>query len=537
MKSFFDGITAKAKSRIDRIALVFGAVLFSAGFSFEGLWLLSWVALVPLAVKIFCANKSSKRVYHSLFCFFFVFYVCAYSWLVSLYPLDFAGLGNVESILVIVTGLTLVPALHSAEMSLAIWHLNKLTAKYDSLYLKSVAFAFGYVLGEFVQGLGPLGFPWARIYVSQTGALENLQSAKIFGSYFVTFAVVLVNCFIASAIVDRNKAKRYTASALAVFAINFAFGSITIVVTENSYCEDNEFTPIVLQGNVSSYDKWSSASSSYERYKALAAQAGRYMQLHNINADFALVPETAFPVTAVEINDGKMLVGRKVTDVNTQIAQQLGCPVISGVFVTDGEKEYNSLVCYTEDGSIKGMYHKTKLVPFGEFVPYRSVISTFLPFLSDINMLSSDLSHGSITLPVDTGKIKTACLVCFDSVFSESCRKQVKNGAEVISVSTNDSWYKTSKALNQHLSHAIMRAIENHRPVVRSANTGISALVEPTGKTVKKSGVNTVEYLTATLHKSDLVTPFSAAGDVTLYASFVFAAAMIAVNLYKKRRT
>ncbi len=535
MKSLFDGITAKGREQ--KLSLVVSAVLFSAGFSFEGLWIFSWLALVPLAVKIFSTNKTLKRAYHSLFCFFFVFYVCAYSWLVSLYPLDFAGLGNVESVLVIAAGLTLVPLLHSAQMSLAVWLFCKLALRYDSLILKSCAFAFGYCFGEWLQGIGPLGFPWARMYVSQAAMLANLQSAKIFGSYFVTFVVVFVNCLVASALVNKNKAKKYASLALSVFVLNFAFGSITIAVTENSYSMEDEITPVVLQGNVSSYDKWSSVSSSYERYKSLSVQASEYMKKNNMQADFVLTPETAFPFTAIEISDGESSVNSRILSVNTEIASLFFCPAVSGVFVKEDGKEYNSLVCFAEDGSIMGMYHKTKLVPFGEFVPFRSFISSFLPFLSDINMLSSDLSQGKITEPVDTGSFKTACLVCFDSVFSESCRKQVKKGAEVIAVSTNDSWYKTSKALEQHASHAVMRAIENHRPLVRSANTGISMLVEPTGKKKAQSGVNTTEFLSDTLHKSDFVTPFTTVGDVTLYATFCFCAILAAVNMYKKRRT
>ncbi len=524
----YESLSFKCRTLI----IVGSAVLFSLGFSYKGAWLLNWLCLVPLALEIFTANKTSKRVLRSLFCFFFVFYVCVYSWLISLYPLDFAGLDNTQSVLVIITGLTVIPLLHSAMMSLSMWLMNKLSSSFGEGFFKCACLALGNVLGEFAQGVGPLGFPWARMYVSQMGALQNLQSASVFGSYFVTFAVVLVNFLLASALLNKGKARLYSLAAIGLFSANLVFGCITMAAVEDTYSKDNELCAIALQGNVGSYEKWGTVESSYDRYLSLAKEAAEYCKKNGLQPDIAVIPETAFPVTALYVEDGKATRNRACS-VSTQIAEGLCCPVITGTFVSEDTKEYNSLLCFDTMGEIKGMYHKKKLVPFGEFVPYRSLISACFPFLSQINMLSSDLTVGDISQPIQLENHRIAGLICFDSVFPEALRTQVKNGADVIAVSTNDSWYKTSKALDQHSCHSIMRAIENRRPIIRSANTGISMLIEPTGRIAAYSEVNQTEFITGVLHTQKHITVFTRMGDITLYCSFFVLILLLALKAYK----
>ena len=535
MKKYFN-ISALTEGKKSCLMYALSAVLFSMGFNFRSCWIFSWLFFVPLSLNLFSSNMTSKRVFYSLFCFFFPFYVSCYSWLVNLYPLDFAGLGNVESVLVIIAGLTLIPLIHSLEMSFSVWIFNYLSFKINNGVVRCLAISFGYVFGEFLQSVGYLAFPWARIYVSQIGVLPILQSAKLFGSYFITFIVVMFNCLAAFAIINKKKASKYIAFALTVFVVNYAFGCVAISYTEKEYNSENEVTAAVLQGNVSSYDKWGTLQSSYERYLELSLEASDYCDSENINTDFALIPETAFPTTAMEISDGRIEKTGSAFVVSKKMSEIMKCPVVSGVFTKIDDDEYNSLACIGQNGEIYGLYHKQKLVPFGEFVPYRKLIETLIPFLSDINMLSEDLSCGDGAEIVEFNGIKLANLVCFDSVFPSAVRKQIINGAEIISISTNDSWYKQSAALEQHASHAVMRAIENNRPVVRCANTGISMLIEPTGKIVDKTEIDKKAFLVGSLHKSSVVTPYTHVGDITLMFCSFYLAILLFVNLYRNIR-
>lgn len=506
------------------------AILYSLSFIYEQTWFLAWFALAPLSFK---SLKSSRRVFGSLFCFFFVFYVCVYSWLISMYPLDFAGLGNFESVIVIAAGLVLIPLVHATEMSLSIWTFNRLGKVFEKAYAaRCVLMSMGYVFGEFLQSLGKLAFPWARVYISQVGRIENLQSAKLFGSYFISFAVVFVNFLIGAAFVNAKKAKSYVLAAVAVFAINYAFGSGCIFLTEKSYSDDNTVTAVALQGNISSYDKWSSLENSYDAYKTLAARASAYCEKQNIKADVAVLPETAFPEAALITVDGKNVkTASKGLQTAKQTANELSCPVAVGVFALEDGREYNALAAVNEDGIVIDKYLKKHLVPFGEFVPYRNLLNACIPLLSEINMLSEDLSSGNGDEPISLGDFKAAAQICYDSVFSADCASQVKKGGEIILVSTNDSWYKTSFALKQHAAHSVMRAIENHRPLVRSANTGISLMIEPTGKIIASSEINQSEFLVSTLHKSKITTLYTKIGDLTLFACFAMIFCLALVNI------
>ena len=524
------------KIKANYLLLALSGVLFSLGFTYKECWLFSWVFFMPLATSIFFANKTSKRVFSSLFCFFFVFYVCCYSWLISMYPLDFAGLGNVESILVIAAGLILIPLIHGLMMSFSIWLLNKLCKKCSSAVIRSLGVSFGYVLGEFLQGVGYLGFPWARMYVSQRGNIYNLQTAKLFGSYFITFIVVFFGCMMALTLVNVKNRKKYALTAALIFSLNFVFGVVSVWMTEMGYDQTDTVNVVALQGNASSYEKWDSLQNSYERYLILSEQAAKYCKDNGIECDVALVPETAFPTTAIREVNGKVTKGTMVLDVSTLLAKTMSCPVLSGAFTQTDESEYNSLVCVNSEGEILGIYNKQKLVPFGEFVPYRSLVSAILPFLSNINMLSSDLSQGENQKAIDVQGIKTACLICFDSVFGDCVREQINGGGDIIAVATNDSWYKRSKALEQHAAHSVMRAIENHRPLVRSANTGISMLVEPTGKIVEQTNIEETCFIVGKLHKQQTLTLYTVCGDLTLYFSFAFFIVMAVWNISKKIR-
>ena len=537
MKSrLYAAVSGFEEKKTSYLLLAVSGALFSVGFTFKECWFFSWMFFTPLAISVFFTNKASKRVLSSLFCFFFVFYVCCYSWLISMYPLDFAGLGSLESILVIALGLILIPLVHGTLMSFSIWLLNKLCEKCSFSVIRSLGVSFGYVLGEFLQGFGYLGFPWARMYVSQRGNIYNLQSAKLFGSYFITFIVVFFGCMTAQALVSGKNRKKYALTAALIFLLNFTFGVVCVKVTEMGYDKTSTVNVAALQGNISSYEKWDSLQNSYERYLILSEQAAKYCKDNGIDCDIALVPETAFPSTAVRVVDGTVTKGTKLLDVSALLSKTMSCPVLSGTFTQIDQSEYNSLVCVNSYGEILGVYNKQKLVPFGEFVPYRSFISVIFPLLSDINMLSSDLAFGENQKPIDVSGIKTACLICFDSVFGDCVREQIKNGGDIIAVSTNDSWYKRSKALEQHAAHSVMRAIENHRPLVRSANTGISMIVEPTGKIVEQTEILETSFIVGKLHKQNIFTLYTDCGDLTLYFSFAFFGVMSVWNVSKKIR-
>lgn len=482
-----------------------------------------WCGLSALFITVFDFNKTSKRVLCSLFCFFFAFYFFVYSWFVSLYPLDFAGLGALESVGVILIPLTLIPIIHSTVMTACVFFAYAAAKGIKSDALRALLISFGYVLGEFFQSVGTFAFPWTRLFIGQTEFPVLLQSASLFGSYFVTFVIVLVNALLAFSLVNTEKnTKRSTAfflAAVLVFASNLVFGLVRIVAVEKS--QGRKMEAVILQGNIPSGIKWTGEVDEKEVYLELAES------VRNFDADIAVMPETAFPVT-VNPYDEYVADAEKTL---VHISKLLDAELFSGAFYKENGNNYNSILVYNSKGISAKPYNKNHIVPFGEFLPYRNIIEKLAPVLAEINMLSSDISRGGDFYPLETEQGKAACLVCFDSIFSDVARKQVKNGGEFIVVVTNDSWYKASSAIYQHADHAAMRAIENNRPVIRSANTGVSRIIDSLGRVRRETKVNERTAVMGEVYITDEMTLYTYIGDVFV---LVCALAIAAVYLFAK---
>ena len=152
--------------------------------------------------------------------------------------------------------------------------------------------------------------------------------------------------------------------------------------------------------------------------------------------------------------------------------------IISGTFYRDKEFVYNSIINISDS---KNIYHKKHLVPFGEYLPYRNLISNFYSFLG-LNIY--DLSHGKISNNISIGNFSAFSSICYESIFSEEFLIKDENIDFIINVS-NDGWFGKSLAPFQHLDALRMRSLENQRYSLRAANTGISAVISPYGDIIE----------------------------------------------------
>lgn len=498
-----------------------------------GLGVFGWIGLVPLFLTVFDFEKTLKRVLCSLFCFFWLFYFFVYSWFINLYPLDFAGLGGPESIGVIIIAETAIPLLHGFLMTLCVF-VGYLAARgIKNNYLRAVLVSFGYVLGEYVQSLGTFAFPWARLFVGQTENVYLLQSASLFGSYFITFIMVLINALVTFSLMSPKesgeKRRAYAFAAAGIFALNAIFGVVRVNTFDYTKCKS--LNAVVLQGNIPSEQKWSGEIDEKEVYLNLADWAKSYRMAKEFDADIAVMPETAFPTTLYPHDE----YNSPSEEALMQIADKLDAVLFAGAFNKQDGNSYNSIFAYSSDGCIAEPYNKYNIVPFGEFLPYRSILEKVVPSLAEINMLSSDLSRGNSFEPIETSAGKAACLVCFDSIFPETARRQIKNGGEFIVISTNDSWYKTSSAIYQHADHAVMRAIENNVPVIRSANTGISRIIDHFGRVREETKVNERTAISASVFLSGSNTLYTRIGDVFVLLCAMGIVTALLVGISKKK--
>jgi apolipoprotein N-acyltransferase len=134
------------------------------------------------------------------------------------------------------------------------------------------------------------------------------------------------------------------------------------------------------------------------------------------------------------------------------------------------------------------VYVKQHLVPFGEYVPMRDLVTFLFPPLAEIGMLSEDLIFGDgsnlFTIEHNGKNINVGGLICFDSIYESLAYDSASDGADLLCVSTNDSWFEDSRAVYMHCEQSRLRAIENRLPIARSANTGISALITDKGEVI-----------------------------------------------------
>ena len=525
LSGFARGLLLCASAFLSALPFVVKSLDVSAVSALAGIF--GWCGMSYLFVTLFDSEKTLKGVLYSLFCFFFAFYFFVYSWFISLYPLDFAGLGKGESIGVIIIALVFIPLLHSAVMTLCVF-VSYLSARcVKSEFLKSVLVSAGYVLGEYMQSVGTFAFPWARLFVGQTGNVYVLQSASLFGSYFITFIMVLVNALVAFALVNVGKNNKKSAALVAVAVVIFSLNMLFGFVRVNTFAkaEHKTVSAVILQGNIPSGQKWSPDADERRVYLDLAKKAASY------DADIAVMPETAFPVTLKTEDDYVSAYEAALMEISYVTDAQL----FAGAFFEKDDKSYNSVFVFSPDGEVSPPYNKHSIVPFGEFLPYRNIIEKLVPSLSKINMLSTDIERGESFSPVETQVGRAACLVCFDSIFPENARKQIKGGGEFIVVATNDSWYKTSSALYQHADHAIMRAVENGVPVFRCANTGISRIIDPFGRIKAQTKANERCVLYGEAEIYEIKTLYTKLGDIIIPLCAVLIAAFLIMGIVKNK--
>ena len=156
-------------------------------------------------------------------------------------------------------------------------------------------------------------------------------------------------------------------------------------------------------------------------------------------------------------------------------------------------KLFNSAALITPSGEWTARYDKIHLVPFGEYVPF----GTLLAFAQKLTKEVGDFIPGANRTPFDVGHYKVGVFICYESVFPNDIRQFALNGANVFVNISNDGWFGRYGAPTQHLNHARMRAVENNRWLLRATNTGITSVIDPYGRIIDQAPRETYTYLDA----------------------------------------
>jgi apolipoprotein N-acyltransferase len=454
----------------------------------------AWVAFVPLLYAI--QGKNGKQAFalgcicglaHSATCLFWIYYAVYH----------YGGFSTVIAFLVYLL-LCCIMAVYPAVFALIARRWERMPA----LYVFGLPFAW--VLLEWIRAFMISGFPWANLGYTQTPLNRLIQVSDITGVYGLSWLVVFGNTVIAGFI--RNFFRRAGLAVLAaciVCALLYGFWRYeNIRVLQDRAPMLNA---AVIQGNIAQNEKWDPAfeAETINRYAHLSTECVKRTPV----PDILVWPESAMPFFYG--------LDEKLTPRVDSIVRQISKPLLFGsigvVRVEGRGRLVNRAYLVDENAVLRGAYSKQHLVPFGEYVPYSNILF-FIP--RHIAAGAMDFAPGRDPGPLIFGDLRLGVLICYEAIFPQISRETVRMGAQMLMNVTNDAWYGDTGGPYQHLEIASWRAIEFRVPLVRAANTGISAIFDATGRECGRIALNTSGFLTCSVRPMSYLSFYAKYGDL-----------------------
>lgn len=491
---------------IKKFFSLISGMLLAASFTFSGVNILCFFALIPFMLRIFeCLSSAELR--RETIVFSYGYYLPLLSWLYGIY--DLLPFSETVGVILLIVLSLILPFLFGLVMYAATAaFINVRRFSFGDIYRYAVLFCFG----EYLLEIFPLfSFPWGRIGTITAVFRPFIQSASLFGGLFLSFLVISANGAAAYIIMNIRQINisliKNTAIIICILLGNISYGYIRIA----NYDEDDG-TPInavLVQGNYSGRIKWETPPE---------VMADRYFRLSEaalqMPADIVVYPETAAEC-CLGTDECVTIPFRKLSrDSETVILTGINCRISGDTF--------NSAAAFEPDGTVSEPYFKQQLVPFGEYIPIipEGLVSGY-----------SGYADGMVSFPIETSAADIGTVICYESVYPNISRKTVKNGAEILAVITNDSWFDSTRALDQHLAHSVMRAVETDRWTLRAANTAVTAVISPTGEITASAPEYTACALRAGAQLKQSHSLYVLFGDITVIPGI----RLIAEGLSKKK--
>lgn len=456
------------------ITVLLSGLVMSLCFVFKYLFLLAWVGAVPFMYVMLTGKRSVARSFVTVLLFGLGFYGLQYTWFLSLHSLEYMGITEGQSMVVVVVIWLAVTLAQSLQMSVAgaLYGVIKPKGVWSPAVLSLLMMCV-----EWAQGFGDFAMVWGKLALTQYAFLPNLQTISLLGSLSLGFVILMVNGLSALALSrwkDGGIARAAAVGALALFVGNMFVGTAILAVKDNTPAQST-VRVASIQCNFPSDEKWGTPD----------AEIWEELMTHTQSAAGQGAKVIIWPESALKQD---MELGGQYYTALTAFARNNDVYLFVGGFTTDitedgDELDYNSFVGFSPDeNETFGVYNKRQLVPFGEFVPISGLLERF-ETLSKLN-LKSVMEQGKKTVVFKTPHADFSPLICFDSIFPRYSRQAVRKGADILLVGTNDSWFLGSEAVYQHNGHAVLRAVENNKWLVRSANAGQSSIIANDGKVI-----------------------------------------------------
>jgi len=484
---------------------IISAIILSLGFSSFNLSYFAWIGFAPLFFALH--EKDAKSAFLLSYVCGFLFFLFSMYWLVN----------------VTVAGwiiLSLYQGLYFGAFGL---FFNRRFMLHAPRFAGYLILPSAWCILEYLRSHIGGGIGWNLMAYSQYENLPIIQISEITGAYGISFLIILVNfavftvvkmgirCqkqnssfFVKSNLSFKEEIKAHPfVQVLAVFLIVMSvliYGQARIGELAENSMSAKTIKVSVIQANIKQLHKWDSAYRNYilAQYKKLTIDVAA------AKPDVIIWPETAIP--GYPDRDDRLM------EYVEGLAKKVGIPILAGAPLIAAESsryegDYNSALLFSRQGTIIRQYNKLHLVLFGEFIP----LSRYFSWLYDILPLTGKFIPGSeytvFQLPLMRAS-PFSVLICFEDIFPDLVRQFVRNGAFFMVNMTNDAWFGKTCAAYQHVSNSVFRAVENRRPFVRSANTGLSCFIDRSGMIYSRVEVRG-EDIFVPGHKTSLVVVYS----------------------------
>lgn len=452
-----------------------GGILETLSWPQPGLWPLCFVALIPLIIV--AHEQSGRRGFFLGWVYGLALGLSVLPWLAEVLS-GYGGLGPIVGWGVFF----LLCAFLALFQGVFGWIVTMPALDRWSL---SLVGAIAWCGLDWLKNWVLTGFNWAPLAGPLTLS-EFGQAADLVGIYGLGFFVALVNFFLASLWLTGREnglrgVKSFALAAAVIIGGLFMYGRAQYNGWENAALASPTRLVAVVQPSTEQMVKW---DAEY-RDKLFAQFEGLNAEANDLNPWLILWPETAMPfVWDHDYNESEWL---------RFLSAASDSPILTGIAALGPDRKLRNRMMLLENGDLLDYYDKAHLVPFGEYLPLDWLPFLRWAFMQGLLRAAGNFGAGEprslISMPLDSPQdtVKLGLMICFESTFPYIGRERVLEGAELLVVPTNDGWFGRSRAPEQHLLQASMRAIETRRPLVRAGNTGVSALIHPSGRVVEAS--------------------------------------------------
>jgi len=448
--------------------------------------LLAWFYLVPLWVQL--RHQPAKRILFWSYLFSFLSTLGALYWFYIAMK-KYGGMPGWQSFLILLAAGLLVGTIR--------WFAFLITARFQSIRHFPLFAACVFTLVEWSMLYIPFeGFSWITPGYAVLPMKHLIQTIDLFGLTGMNFLIFYTNFLLVEWWVQKKNGmipdRKPITAMLIVMLIGMAYGVVQI----KKYApktDSEKLSVALLQGNISQDIKWSpedreSIIANYQDLSILAATG---------KPDLMVWPEASFPKT--------ISISRKRIDPIPPQIQEGKFVIGAPTYFREGGKTYfqNSAFTIDASGHIENRFDKVRLVPFGEYIPNFG----FIPIRKWVPSVAGDFRKGSLLQGISQVKNHPFGLfICFEVLFPDMAKSWVDQGAQFFVNITNDAWFDRSSGPFQHLRFAAMRAIEFRKPLVRSANTGITTWFDAAGMQYDRLALFEKGFIVATIEPNSIKT-------------------------------